>query len=194
VSSCSLVIQGGRASLRWGYLSIDSSRYTVQTRSLFCLDMGPLKGLFCRISSVSVRGANPSPSCSLWSVPSSLIGHRLLLFSYMQDKRKTISSCSACSHYLQDLAHLLLECSAPVPICHTIFTPLFPSLISDQLELQQTVEISRFFRPPLGRGRVTLPSAMPRGLGAHLFVKVSRPGDSKVTFSVESSCHLLLSV
>jgi len=33
------------------------------------------------------------------------------------------------------------------------------------------------------------------GLGTHLFVKVPRPGDSKVTFSViESSCHLLLPV
>jgi len=31
------------------------------------------------------------------------------------------------------------------------------------------------------------------GLGTHLFVKVPRPGDSEVTFSVfESSCHLLL--
>jgi len=29
------------------------------------------------------------------------------------------------------------------------------------------------------------------GLETHLFVKVSRPGDSEVTFSVfESSCHL----
>jgi len=33
------------------------------------------------------------------------------------------------------------------------------------------------------------------GLGTHLFVKVSRPGDSEVTFSVfESSFHLLLPV
>jgi len=33
------------------------------------------------------------------------------------------------------------------------------------------------------------------GLGAHLFVKVQRPGDSKGTFSVfESNCHLLLPV
>jgi len=33
------------------------------------------------------------------------------------------------------------------------------------------------------------------GLGTHLFVKVPRPGDSEVTFSVfESSCHLLLPV
>jgi len=34
------------------------------------------------------------------------------------------------------------------------------------------------------------------GLGtSHLFVKVTRPGDSEVTFSVfESSCHLLLPV
>jgi len=33
------------------------------------------------------------------------------------------------------------------------------------------------------------------GLGTHLFVKVSRPGDSNGTFSVfESSCHLLLPV
>jgi len=33
------------------------------------------------------------------------------------------------------------------------------------------------------------------GTGTHLFVKVSRPGDSQVTFSViESSCHLLLPV
>jgi len=33
------------------------------------------------------------------------------------------------------------------------------------------------------------------GLGPHLFVKVSQPGDSKVTFAVfESSCHLLLPV
>jgi len=32
-------------------------------------------------------------------------------------------------------------------------------------------------------------------LGTHLFVKVPRPGGSKVTFSVfESSCHLLLPV
>jgi len=32
-------------------------------------------------------------------------------------------------------------------------------------------------------------------LGTHLFVKVSRPGDSEVTFAVfESSCHLLLPV
>jgi len=29
------------------------------------------------------------------------------------------------------------------------------------------------------------------GIGTHLFVKVLRPGDSEVTFSViESSCHL----
>jgi len=29
------------------------------------------------------------------------------------------------------------------------------------------------------------------GLGTHLFVKVPRPGDNEVTFSVfESSCHL----
>jgi len=33
------------------------------------------------------------------------------------------------------------------------------------------------------------------GLGTHLFVKITRPGDSEVTFSVfESSCHLLLPV
>jgi len=33
------------------------------------------------------------------------------------------------------------------------------------------------------------------GLGTHLFVKVPRPGDSEVTFSLfESSCHLLLPV
>jgi len=33
------------------------------------------------------------------------------------------------------------------------------------------------------------------GLGTHLFIKVPRPGDSEVTFSVfESSCHLLLPV
>jgi len=33
------------------------------------------------------------------------------------------------------------------------------------------------------------------GLGTHLFVKVHRPGDSEVIFSVfESSCHLLLPV
>jgi len=33
------------------------------------------------------------------------------------------------------------------------------------------------------------------GLGSHLFVKVSQPGDSEVTFSVfERSCHLLLPV
>jgi len=33
------------------------------------------------------------------------------------------------------------------------------------------------------------------GLGTHLFVKVPRPGDSKMTFLVfESSCHLLLPV
>jgi len=32
-------------------------------------------------------------------------------------------------------------------------------------------------------------------LGTHLFVKVSRPGDSELTFAVfESSCHLLLLV
>jgi len=32
-------------------------------------------------------------------------------------------------------------------------------------------------------------------LSTHLFVKVPRPGDSEVTFSVfESSCHLLLQV
>jgi len=31
------------------------------------------------------------------------------------------------------------------------------------------------------------------GLGSHLFVKVPRPGDSEVTFSVfESSCHLFV--
>jgi len=31
------------------------------------------------------------------------------------------------------------------------------------------------------------------GLGTHLFVKVTRPGDSEVTFSAfESSCHLSL--
>jgi len=34
-----------------------------------------------------------------------------------------------------------------------------------------------------------------KGLGTHLFVKVSRPGDSEVIFSVfESNCHLLLPV
>jgi len=34
-----------------------------------------------------------------------------------------------------------------------------------------------------------------KGLGTHLFVKVPRPGDSEVTFSVfESNCHLLLPV
>jgi len=33
------------------------------------------------------------------------------------------------------------------------------------------------------------------GLGTHLFVKVPRPGDSEVTYSVfESSCRLLLPV
>jgi len=33
------------------------------------------------------------------------------------------------------------------------------------------------------------------GLGTHLFVKVPRPGDSEVTFSVfETSCHQLLPV
>jgi len=33
------------------------------------------------------------------------------------------------------------------------------------------------------------------GLGTHLFVKVPRPGDSEVSFSVfKSSCHLLLPV
>jgi len=33
------------------------------------------------------------------------------------------------------------------------------------------------------------------GIGTHLFVKVPRPGNSKVTFSAfESSCHLLLPV
>jgi len=33
------------------------------------------------------------------------------------------------------------------------------------------------------------------GLGTHLFVKVPRPGDSDVTFSVlKSSCHLLLPI
>jgi len=33
------------------------------------------------------------------------------------------------------------------------------------------------------------------GLSPHLFVKVPRPGDSKVTFAIfESSCHLLLPV
>jgi len=33
------------------------------------------------------------------------------------------------------------------------------------------------------------------GLSTHLFVKVPRPGDSEVTFSVfESSCHMLLPV
>jgi len=33
------------------------------------------------------------------------------------------------------------------------------------------------------------------GLGPHLFVKVTRPGDSEVTIAVfESSCHLLLPV
>jgi len=32
-------------------------------------------------------------------------------------------------------------------------------------------------------------------LGTHLFVKVPRPGDREVTFTVfESSCHLLLPV
>jgi len=41
-----------------------------------------------------------------------------------------------------------------------------------------------------------LPTAITyRFLGPHLFVKVSRPGDSEVTFAViESSCHLLLPV
>jgi len=33
------------------------------------------------------------------------------------------------------------------------------------------------------------------GLGPHLFVKVPRPGDSEITFSVfEKSCYLLLPV
>jgi len=33
------------------------------------------------------------------------------------------------------------------------------------------------------------------GLGTHLFVKVPRPGDSEVIFSVlESSCHQLLPI
>jgi len=33
------------------------------------------------------------------------------------------------------------------------------------------------------------------GLGTHYFVKVPRPGDSEVIFSIfESSCHLLLPV
>jgi len=37
------------------------------------------------------------------------------------------------------------------------------------------------------------PSILGIGIGAHLFVKVPRPGDSEVIFSVfESSCHLLL--
>jgi len=39
------------------------------------------------------------------------------------------------------------------------------------------------------------PNLIKLGLGTHLFVKVPRPEDSEVTFSVfKSSCHLLLPV
>jgi len=38
-------------------------------------------------------------------------------------------------------------------------------------------------------------SSVGLGLGTHIFVKVSRPGNSEVTFSVfESSCHILLPI
>jgi len=42
---------------------------------------------------------------------------------------------------------------------------------------------------------IRVPQFFKVGFGTHLFVKVSRPGNSKVTFSVfKSSCHLLLPV
>jgi len=42
---------------------------------------------------------------------------------------------------------------------------------------------------------ININNAKQIGLGTHLFIKVPRPGDSEVTFSVfESSCHLLLPV
>jgi len=41
----------------------------------------------------------------------------------------------------------------------------------------------------------TIATALILGLGTHLFVKMRRPGDSKMTFSgFELCCHLLLPV
>jgi len=55
-----------------------------------------------------LKGAGPSPSRPLWTVPISAA--TVTAFSYLcRIKRKENSSCSACVHPLQDLTHLLLD-------------------------------------------------------------------------------------
>jgi len=72
-------------------------------------------------------------------------------------------------------------------------------------DLEQELSASQSHRgsgqPLLMRGSLiwdqdgTLGNTQGLGLGAHLFVKVARPGDSEGTFFVfEATCHLLLPV
>jgi len=67
--------------------------------------------------------AGPSPSLSLWTIPTSLTRSQpSLTDSYLcRIKRKESSSCSVCGHPLQDLTHLLLDCPASEALRHAIF-------------------------------------------------------------------------
>ena len=56
--------------------------------------------------------------------------HSLLLSSYLRRiSRKENSACSACGHPLQDLNHLLLDCSASEPFVNLSLAPLFLFLV-----------------------------------------------------------------
>jgi len=72
--------------------------------------------------------------------------------------------------------------------CQRVVYFIFPSLRSFAMNCE-------VYHDPSEIALLHLLLALIRGLDTHLFVKVPRPGDSKVTFSVfESSCNLLLSV
>jgi len=78
--------------------------------------------LFCQISSVSSEKLTLPrfTRCELSRLRCN--GHSLRLSSDLcRIKRKENSSCNACRHPLQDLTHLLLDCTASEPLRRSTF-------------------------------------------------------------------------
>jgi len=70
-----------------------------------------------------------------------------------------------------------------------------PSLSSCHEKATLALQYSMFWTNPHSHTRLGVRLVKLDRLGIHLIVKVPRPGDSEMTFSVfESSCHLLLPV
>ena len=86
-------------------------------------------------------------------------GHSLLLSSYLHRiSRKENSACSACEHPLQDLNHLLLDCSASEPLRKSIFgsslsLPLFLICGPDLGVWPDCWVSAEFLRAPIPRKR-----------------------------------------